>query len=296
MNRRHFGFVGIGHMGAPMAARLLDAGHELTVWNRTRSKCAALESRGAHVADCPAQVAEAASVVGLSLYDGPAVELAADGENGLFSASNAGDVRIVDFSSVAPEASIALASRAAEHGMSWIDAPVTGGPGGAAAGTLVIFAGASEQQMTDVKPFMDSIGGTVHYTGKAGNGQKTKLCNQMIVGVNFIAMAETIAFARRNDLDPATLAKVLKGGMADSTLFQAFAPTMADHEFDNIRGTIGIMSKDMELVQSAALSSQAAIPMASLCTAFFRAIKATGGKQAAAQDLSTLITLFESVD
>src|SRR5690606_34686037 len=176
------GFIGTGLMGLPMSRRLLKAGYDLTVWNRTLSKAEPLAADGAKLADSAAGVAAASDIVFACLTDTKAMEAAVFGENGVVSGARRGSV-LVDFSSIAPDATRAMAKRLEdETGMVWIDAPVSGGVPGAEEGSLAIMAGGPHEAFERVKPVVLEMAARFTLMGPSGAGQTTKLCNQVIVG------------------------------------------------------------------------------------------------------------------
>jgi len=284
------GFIGLGQMGLPMVHRLLGAGHELTVWNRSRDKLEALAAEGARVASSPAEVMERSGLVGLCLTSDMAVETVAFGVDGLFSARDLAGKAIADFSTGSAEAAVEFERRAAKHGASWVDAPVSGGVPAATAGTLIVFAGGGSDALARLKPLFAAVSSRVSHMGRAGTGQLTKICNQIIVACNMLVMAETIALARRVGIDVSRFAEALKGGFADSTPLQIFGPRMAAHRFEPHIGSIALMKKDVDLAGALAAKTQAIAPMLERALGLYE----QPGLPLEA-DLSRLIGLYEGV-
>lgn len=239
------GFIGIGLMGRPMVLRLLLANHTVRVWNRSPGKVAEVVAAGAIPCASPAALARESDVVLLCLANTPAVEsVAGDGD---FLAELDPERIVVDLSSISPETTCALASRAAEvSGAAWIDAPVSGGVPGAETGDLVIMAGGDPQALEQVKPVLAPLSKRVTHMGPCGAGQTTKLCNQIIVGCNITAIGEAFRLAREAGVDAALLPDALEGGFADSLPFRIFGRRMAAGEESPVSAKIETMLKDLD--------------------------------------------------
>ncbi|WP_118136335.1 NAD(P)-dependent oxidoreductase [Oceanicella sp. SM1341] len=281
-------FLGLGLMGAPMALNLVQAGHALSVWNRSAGKAAPLAEAGARVADTPAAAAEGAELLCLCMTDAKAVEAVAFGEGGLAGAARG--LTLVDFSSVDPEKTRALAARWAEEtGGEWIDAPVSGGVPAAEAGTLTIMAGGTEAGFAAARPALEAVSARATLMGPVGAGQATKLANQIIAGCTMAIVAEAVAFAEANGIDATRLAPALQGGFADSKPFQIFGPRMAARVHEPVYGTSRMMLKDLDTVREAAKSAGALLPMTSTAAELLRA---TGLRDGLDRDISALIEVF----
>ena len=289
------GFIGLGNIGTPMAKRLLAAGFSVTIWNRTSAKMESLIAIGAKKAVNPAEVMRKADIVGLCLRDTASVEAVALGADGLVSGAQGTPGKLVlDFTSMDPEATVVLSERVrSEAGLGWIDAPVSGGVPAAEQGTLVIFAGGEADDIVRAQTFFEVISRRVTHMGPSGAGQLTKVCNQLIVGVNFLTIAETFALARRAGVDVERLTGALEGGFADSLPLQLFGPRMASHNFEPKQGGIDVMLKDLDTVQKIAQKVGAGTPLSSLAAALYRSVGTrTNGDLTA--DISALIKLYES--
>lgn len=289
------GFIGLGDMGAPMVRRLLAAGHPVAVWNRTAAKAAPLVALGARLAAAPRALLAEADLVALSLTDDAAVSAVAFAADGLAAAGAAGAGKlVVDFSTIDPAASRAIAERLrAATGTAWVDAPVSGGVPGAEAGSLVVLAGGDEADIARARPLFESLARRVTHMGPAGAGQTAKLCNQMIVAVNVLTIAETVAFARRAGVAVERLAGALHGGFADSRPLQIFGPRMASRSFTPRQSAIALMGKDLGLAQDLARRIGAATPVSALCAALYETIRMRSDIDYAA-DVSELVRLYES--
>jgi 3-hydroxyisobutyrate dehydrogenase-like beta-hydroxyacid dehydrogenase len=221
-------FLGIGLMGSRQAKRLLDAGHSLTVWNRSREKAEALSAFGARVVDTAAEAVADADVVILMLENGRIVT------DVLFLQGAAGSLRpgavLVDMSSIKPAEAQEHAKRLAERGVHHIDAPVSGGTLGAEQGTLAIMAGGESDMFDRVESLLAIMGRPVH-VGPHGAGQLAKLANQIIVGVTIGAVAEALLLAQRGGADPAKVREALRGGFAESRILELHGQRMVERDF-----------------------------------------------------------------
>jgi 2-hydroxy-3-oxopropionate reductase len=281
------GFCGLGVMGAPMARRLLAAGHEVKVWNRSAGKAAPLADLGAQVCDTPARAASDVEGVLMCLVDAAAVEAVVFGANGIAQAR--GLKWLADHSSIPPDVTRSLAQRlAASCGADWIDAPVSGGIGGVEAGTLAIMAGGAATHFAQAAAVMRAYAGNVTHMGASGAGQATKLCNQTIVAATVVAIAEAVGFAERNGIDVAKLAPALAGGWADSKPLQVFVPRMVKAQAQSI-GALSTMLKDVDTVIAAAQQSGAPMPLTAGVQQILRIAAAMGLAQA---ELSAVVSVM----
>lgn len=285
-------FIGLGLMGQRMASRLLDAGFALTVWNRDQAKTAALVARGARLAADPAAAAQGADAVLLCVSDTAAVEAVVFGASGVAAGIAAGTL-LVDFSSIAPDATRDFAARLQQQtGASWIDAPVSGGTGGAEHGTLAIMAGGNAAAIERLAPVFAPLAARVTRMGEVGAGQVTKVCNQLIVAANSLLIAEAVALAERAGVDPARLAPALAGGFADSKPLQILAPRMASHTHEPVQWKVATLEKDLGNAMALAASCHSPAPLAGQALALMRRHAEAGQAQS---DLSTVIDLYRSL-
>jgi 3-hydroxyisobutyrate dehydrogenase len=288
------GFVGLGLMGGPIVGRLLEAGYDVTVWNRSPEKIISAVVNGATKAANVAELVSAVDLVLMCLTDSTAVEKVVFGEDGVASGA-ADDKLLVDFSSIRPDVTRKFAARLkVETGMSWVDAPVSGGAKGAAAGTLAIMAGGEVEDVERVRPIVAVFSQRFTRMGEIGAGQVTKLCNQIIVASNVAAMAEAISFAEKSGVVDATkLAEALKGGWADSQPFQIMAPRFAARNTEPKIGAIDVMLKDIDTARDLAIENGAPLPMAALASEAFRKLSSMGLGDS---DIGEIMTLFDSID
>lgn len=285
-------FIGLGLMGQRMASRLLDAGFALTVWNRDQTKTAALVARGARLTADPAAAAQGADAVLLCVSDTAAVEAVVFGASGVAAGIAAGTL-LVDFSSIAPDATRDFATRLQQQtGASWIDAPVSGGTGGAEHGTLAIMAGGNAAAIERLAPVFAPLAARVTRMGEVGAGQVTKVCNQLIVAANSLLIAEAVALAERAGVDPARLAPALAGGFADSKPLQILAPRMASHTHEPVQWKVATLEKDLGNAMALAASCHSPAPLAGQALALMRRHAEAGQAQS---DLSTVIDLYRSL-
>ena len=251
------GFIGLGIMGAPMAAHLQAAGHTLFVHTRSRYPQPLLDA-GAVRCDSPQAVAQAAEIVITMLPDTPDVEQVLFGEHGVAAGLRAGQA-VVDMSSIDPLRSKEFAARIQALGCDWLDAPVSGGEVGARAASLTIMAGGSQAAFDRLLPLLQTMGKTITLVGDAGAGQTCKVANQIIVALNIQAVAEALLFASRAGADPARVRQALMGGFASSRVLDVHGERMIKRSFDpGFR--IKLHQKDLNLALSGARALGLALP------------------------------------
>jgi 3-hydroxyisobutyrate dehydrogenase len=270
------GYIGIGLMGRPMTLRLLAAGHEVTVWNRSPEKTKPVVEKGAKAASSPAQVARNAEIVMMCVTDQRAAEEVLFGANGVIEGAKRGLV-VVDFSSIAPESARAFHKRLGEKGVGLVDAPVSGGVPGAEKGTLAIMAGGSEDDVERVRPVVMHLAARFTRMGDSGAGQTTKLCNQIIVGSLIPILAEAVRLAEAAGVDAKRLPEALKGGFADSLPLQIFGARMASRTFEPSIGAASLMLKDLGNARAAAQQLGIELPMVERALERYRKLQAAGG-------------------
>lgn len=287
--RPSLGFAGIGLMGLPMCRRLLAAGYALTVWNRSPDKCDALVKAGARLAQTPAELCKAADVVLLCLADTAVVREVVFGAEGVAKGAKPGQL-LVDFSSLEPTATREMAAElAAISGMSWLDAPVSGGTPGAEAGTLAIMVGGNAADLERVRPVLLNLGQRVTHMGPVGAGQVTKACNQMIVACNALVIAEVVALAEQSGVDASLIAEALAGGFADSKPLQILAPQMAESRFEPVKWHVRTLLKDLDTAVKFSREQGSATPLSGLAAQLMRLHGSQGYLQ---KDPATLIDLY----
>ena len=282
------GYLGLGMMGFPMTRRLLNAGHEVTVWNRSRGKATALIEAGAKAAANPREVAASAGIVFMCLTDAAAVEEVVFGADGLATVAGHGKL-VVDFSSIHPDAARSIAARLkTANGMGWIDAPVSGGSKGAEEGTLAVMAGGDAADIERARPYVLAMARRLTHMGPTGAGQTTKLCNQVIVGCAMAVLAEATRLAVNAGIDAKRLPEALAGGFADSIPLQLFVPRMAQGIHSPPLGHIATMLKDLDTAIDVARNTSSPVPMAALASQLFRLAKSARGAEADALEIYKL--------
>jgi len=277
-------FLGIGLMGSRMATRLIQAGFQVAVWNRTASACDELLDIGAQALEL-SNIGEY-PVILICLADDKAVEAVFEQIQPNLKAKQV----IVDFSSLSVAATKTLAQAAATHDATWIDSPVSGGTAGAEQGTLVIFAGGDAQTITELTPIYNVLSQRVTRMGDTGTGQATKICNQLIVAANSALIAEAVALADRAGVDTTLLAPALAGGFADSKPFQILTPRMATHTFEPVQWKVQTLSKDLNNAVTLANNVNLDIPVAQKALLQLQTHQKNGFAE---KDLATMIQLIE---
>lgn len=267
MSQDRIGFIGLGDIGAPMAMRILDAGHPLTVYNRTHEKTRPFADKGARVASTLAELAGQCDVVLLCVSNGEAVEQVVFGAGGIAESGRAGQV-VVDLSTIHPVHTQQMATRlAAERGMAWVDAPVSGGSAGARAGTLAVMAGGESEAVERVRPVLGAFGGRVTHMGPVGCGMATKACNQMLNYGTAAVVAETLNFAARFGIDPALIPEAVAGGFADSNVLRHYGPLMVAGTY---KGNTLTAMKDIDIIMDLGRLTGSAMPVTGMVASFFR--------------------------
>lgn len=283
------GFVGMGLMGSRMTTRLLAAGYQVWVWNRSPDKCLPLVTQGAKLAATLADLARECDVIMLCLSDTAAVESVVFGEQGLAEYVQNKQL-IVDFSSITPDATRDFAARLRTKGVYWLDSPVSGGVMGAENGTLILMAGGEVQHIERFKPIAEHLGQKLTHMGEVGAGQITKICNQMIVASNALLIAETVALAAKAGVDAIQLAPALAGGFADSLPLQILAPRMATNTFEPVQWKVQTLLKDLDNALALAKENTSSTPISALAAQLLRLHAAQG---ASLDDLSSVVKLFK---
>ena len=279
------GFIGLGIMGAPMAQHLLAAGHEMFV--RTRSKVPE-GLQGATVCATNADVARAADIVFLMLPDTPDVQTVLFGKDGVAEGLSAGKV-VVDMSSISPIDTKAFAQQVNAKGAEYLDAPVSGGEVGAKAASLTIMVGGTDDTFARVKPLFELMGKNITHVGGNGDGQTTKVANQIIVALNIAAVGEALLFASKAGADPAKVRAALMGGFASSRILEVHGERMIKRTF-NPGFRIALHQKDLGLALSGAKAMGVALPQTASAAQLMQVCAAQGWDQL---DHSALVKSLE---
>ncbi|MBR9866441.1 MAG: NAD(P)-dependent oxidoreductase [Oceanospirillales bacterium] len=250
-------FLGIGLMGQPMAVNLLQAGFQLTLWNRTRSKAEALIRHGADVAETPAQAIADADIIITMLENGPIVDQVLFNKE--LPASFKQGCTVIDMSSVPPQLAKQHFARFKDIGVNYLDAPVSGGTVGAQQASLSIMAGGEKAVFENCQTIFSALGKAT-YIGPAGSGQLAKCANQAIVGITIGAVAEALLLAAEGGADPAAVREALLGGFASSRILELHGQRMIDREF-NPGATSRVQLKDLRTILDTAQSEDLTLPL-----------------------------------
>lgn len=275
-------FLGLGVMGAPMAGHLARAGHDVTVFNRTRAKADAwVAANGGRAAASPAEAAEGAAAVFACVGNDDDLRQVTLGEQGCFAAM-AEDAVFVDHTTV----SAAIARELAGERALVVDAPVSGGQAGAEAGKLSVMCGGSDAAVAAARPLMEAYSARIVHVGEAGAGQTTKMVNQICIAGVLQGVSEGLRFAQASDLDLDKVLEAISGGAAQSWQMVNRWPTMAKDEFD-FGFAIDWMRKDLGLTLDEAKRNGALLPMTALVDQFYAEVQRAGGGR---KDTSALVT------
>jgi 2-hydroxy-3-oxopropionate reductase len=281
------GFIGLGIMGAPMALHLINAGHRVHVHTRSAVR-PEVAAGAASVCASPREVAERADVVFLMLPDTPDVAQVLFGERGVAEGVSAGKV-VVDMSSISPIETKGFAERIEALGCAYLDAPVSGGEVGAKAASLTIMVGGTAEGFARVQPLFALMGKNITHVGGHGDGQVTKVANQMIVALTIAAVGEALTFARKAGADPAKVRQALMGGFASSRILEVHGERMLQRTFaPGFR--IRLHQKDLQLALSGAKALGVALPQTAGVAQLMQVCAAHG---LAEQDHSALVRALE---
>ena len=261
-------FLGIGLMGKPMAANLLKAGYEVTIWNRTTSKAEALLPLGARIAASPAEAAGVDILITM-LEAGPQVESVLDVTLDQIAAGSL----VIDMSSTRQAEAQSLHAKLNKRGIHFMDAPVSGGVLGAEAATLAIMAGGSAEDFRRAEPVFAAMGRST-LVGPAGCGQLAKLCNQLIVGATIDIVAEALLLAQAGGADPTAVRQAIRGGFAESRILEVHGQRMLDRNFIP-GGQIKTQTKDLENILIAATNAGISLPVTEIVASHFRSLLAS---------------------
>ena len=282
------GFIGLGIMGKPMAKNLIEAGHELVVFNRTQSKAEELAGDGATVAGSPREVAERSDVIITMLPDSPQVEEVLVGENGVLEGIKEGAL-VVDTSTISPVVTEELAAKVNGKGASMLDAPVSGGDVGAIEGTLSIMVGGSEEDFERARPHFEAMGKTVTHVGETGAGQVVKAANQIVVALTIEAVSEALVLGSKGGVAPEKILDVLGGGLAGNKVMEVKREKMLTHSFDpGFR--IELHHKDLGIALAAGREYGVTLPVTAVVDQMLQELKMKGRGD---RDHSALLTLIE---
>lgn len=280
--------VGAGAMGGAIGARLLATGARLAVFDLDPAKVAALVGQGATAAPAAADAARVADAVILSLNAPHIVRVAVFGPGGVAEGAAPGTL-VIDMSSIDPAATRALAADAAARGLLWVDSPLSGGIPKAATGELTLMQGGEPAAVARAQAVLARVASNQTHMGPAGAGQATKLINQVLCGLGFLAVAEAAALAEASGVDAARVPQALRGGRADSAILQEYMPRFAARDYRRT-GRIDNMVKDLNGALDAARASHTPMPLTALCAEVHRMLTAAG---LGGEDQAALMEFFK---
>jgi 2-hydroxy-3-oxopropionate reductase len=267
------GFIGLGIMGAPMALHLVNAGHQLFVHTRSKLRSEIADSSATRC-DSAKDVAQNADIVFLMLPDTPDVQTVLFGDDGVAAGLSKGKV-VVDMSSISPIDTKAFAKKINDLGCGYLDAPVSGGEVGAKAASLTIMVGGPTDTFERVKPLFELMGKNITLVGGNGDGQTTKVANQIIVALNIAAVGEALVFASKAGADPAKVRQALMGGFASSRILEVHGERMIKRTF-NPGFRIGLHQKDLSLALAGARALGVSLPNTANAAQLMQACAANG--------------------
>jgi 3-hydroxyisobutyrate dehydrogenase-like beta-hydroxyacid dehydrogenase len=284
-------FLGLGIMGSRMAANVVRAGFELTVWNRTASVAEAFraEHEGVALAQTPAQAAAGSEVIVTMVVDGAQVERVLLGEDGAATGAPRGAL-CVDCSTIGPAAARAIASALAERGLDFVDAPVTGSSPKAQDGTLTIMAGGSDQAFQRARPVLESMGELIVHAGPVGHGQIVKVINNAVAATNAAVLGEALLVGARSGVDLDALTEVMGAGSGASAMLALKARAMREHDYTTLF-KLDHMLKDVALCLEEGQAAGAPFQFAALTREI---LTAAAGRGHGDDDFAALIEVLEA--
>lgn len=269
------GFIGLGRMGLPMSYRLLGAGFDLTVHNRSQGKVQQIADAGARPGHSAAAITRTTDILLTCLPDIATVEAVFLGDGGIIENARPGQI-LVDHSTVGMSTTRACAAAAAVKGAQFLDAPISGGTERAANGALTIMAGGPPEAYAKALPLFAAMGTTIRHIGPTGAGTAVKLVNQLLVGIHTVAAAEAMLLGAKAGADPALVYEVVSSGWGQSFMLDRNAPVMLDRNFAGDRAQMTVILKDLGLIQDLAQSLDSPIPAGDLAYQKFREAVASG--------------------
>jgi len=282
------GYLGLGLMGSQMTKRLIKNGYQVTGFDPDSNKMNEAVANGVIAAASPVEVVRTSNIVQACVINTTALTEALFGPAGIVEGDGA-DKIFLDHSTTIADKTRELAARLRDKtGMRWVDAPVSGGPPAAGTGELAIMVGGNDDDVVQVQPVLDTLGHNTHM-GPLGTGQVTKMVNQVLVLNNFTLLAEAVTLAKNAGIDPAKVPEALKGGYADSPMFQRFFPRMIQGDFDPA-GYARQVLKDLDMVVDLAQQTNTPVPMSSQSTALYRVLIAKGHSEL---DATAILKIYD---
>ncbi len=291
---KEVGIIGLGIMGMPMARNLIKAGFKVTAYNRTASKVEWIVAEGAVKADSPKELAAKNPVIITMVSDTPDVESVILGENGVIEGIKPDSV-VIDMSTISPQATRKIAARLREKKAHMLDAPVSGGEGGAIAGTLSIMVGGDAAILERCRPILAAMGKTITYIGANGMGQTTKLMNQILVAGNLNAVCEALVFAQKQGVDLNKAIEAVKGGAAGSWQLTNLGPRIIKRDFQP-GFMVDLLQKDLRLVMEGSDLNKIPLPATALIHQLFDSLEAAGDGKCGTQALVKVVEHLAAVE
>jgi 2-hydroxy-3-oxopropionate reductase len=284
------GFIGLGLMGRPMAINIARGGHTLHIWARRTASLEPFAQFGAHAHVSPAEVAKHADMVFTMVADAPDVEQVCLGPGGIVESGKHG-LTVSDSSTIAPAAARRIAVRLKEHGMHFLDAPVSGGEVGAINAALSFMVGGEAAAFEQARPLYELMGKSVTLVGGSGAGQVTKACNQTVVAMTMLAVAEALTFAKKSGVDGAKVREALLGGFANSKILDHHGKKMLERNWKP-GFKAWMQQKDLRIVLQSAHELGLALPGAAVAAQLFNAMVGSGMGE---EDNMAVIKLIEGL-
>lgn len=268
-------FLGLGKMGLPMVRNIAAAGHDVIVWNRTKDRAATLSENGVTIADTPRGAVEGAEVVCLSLTTPEVVEAIVTGEDGVLDNADEGCV-VIDFSTIDMTTSQRVAAACAERNLSFLDAPVSGGPEGAEAGTLTVMIGGDDASIDRAQPILDAVGQNIVRVGPQGSALGIKMLNQMLVGANLASVLEVFVLAKKAGIDLDVMYETLRTSAGSSVMFTRNVPDFLMKDSYEPGFALKLLVKDLDLVSQMGKEFDMPLLMPNVALQMFRNAMQTG--------------------
>lgn len=291
-----FAFIGLGHMGSPMALNLIKAGHALSVFDLVADAVATLGDAGARAASSAADAVKDCDVVITMLPASKHVEGLYLGENGLLEHIKPGAL-VIECSTIAPQSAIKVSQVAREKGIRMLDAPVSGGTAGAAAGTLTFIVGGDANDLEEARPILEHMGKNIFHAGEAGAGQVAKICNNMLLGILMAGTAEALALGAANGLDTHVLSDIIAKSSGRNWATELYNPwpgvmphAPASKDYAGGFG-VDLMLKDLGLAAESAMASRASTPLGELARNLYALHSSQGKGQL---DFSSILQLYRT--
>lgn len=283
------GFVGLGVMGGKMAMNVLKAGHELTVYDIAKENVKPLTDKGAQAGDSAADVAEKSDIIMVSLPNSQIVEGVILDKDGVLEGAKEGSV-IIDFSSITPKVIRKISDIASNKGVDVVDAPVSGGAGGAEKGTLTIMVGGKKDVFDKVKPYLESVGSSIKHVGDVGAGDTIKAVNNLLLGINMVATAEALVLGKKAGLNEDVMYDIISKSSGSSYALTAKYEKYISKGNFKPGFMIDLMHKDLQLAVDTAKDLKLPLISGNMSQQIFEAARAEG---LGSEDISSVIKIFE---